>query len=225
MLYYLLLLGEYTQHRAKDKRRTKKFRANDIALWHNNQQLDPYLSKDFLKAHCMAAPLSIFNQKYWCRAQTIHQEAIYQWHFPVKAVIYRLKHTMWHTNNQGTIIWTFFTAAYPQEQCITAAKFNKAVKQTVSKLNVNQQGLLPQHVGSHNLRVGGVMAIYLNKVDHNTFKNEQIVLSHFPDIHSWTNSSVLIWHLNPEVKYNCISKHYISTNQGVTTQTNSIVNI
>jgi len=37
-------------------------------------------------------------------------------------------------------------------------------------LNLNQQGLLPQHVGSHSLRAGGAMAMHLNKVDHNTIK-------------------------------------------------------
>ena len=37
-------------------------------------------------------------------------------------------------------------------------------------LNLNKQGLLPKHVGSHSLRAGGAMTMHLNKVDHNTIK-------------------------------------------------------
>ena len=168
--YYLLRVGEYTRHRVKDKRRTKQFRVKDIALWCNDQLLDPNLPENFLITHCLAATLSISNQKNGRRAQTIHQEAIHLIHCPVRAVIRRVKHILANTNNQDTIIGTYFTPTDPQGKSVTAAKMNKAVKYAVKALDLNKNGLLPEHVGSHSLRAGGAMAMHLNKVDHNTIK-------------------------------------------------------
>ena len=103
----------------------------------------------------MAATLSISNQKNGRRVQAIHQEAIHLKHCPVRAVICRVKHILLHTTNQDTIIGTFFTPTYPQGTGVTVAKINKTIKNTVKMLNLNKQGLLPEHVGSHSLRAGG----------------------------------------------------------------------
>lgn len=111
-----------------------------------------------------------FYQNNGCRAQTIHQEAIHQRHCPVRAVIHRLKHILSRTNDQDTIIGTFFTTTYSQGKCVTTTKINNAVKQAVKALNLNKQGLLPQHVGCYNLQAGGAMAMHLNKVDYNNIK-------------------------------------------------------
>ena len=80
-----------------------------------------------------------------------------------------MKHILLHKNNQDTIIGTFFTPTYPQGKGVTAAKMNKT-KNTVQMLDLDKKGLLPEHVGSHSLRTGGAMAMYLNKVDQNTIK-------------------------------------------------------
>ena len=168
--YYLLQVGEYTRHRVKDKRRTKQFRVKDIALWHNDELLDSNLPEHFLITHCTAETLSISNQKNGRRAQTIHQEAIYLRHCPVRAVIRRVKHILLHTTNQDTIIGTIFTPTNPQGKSVTASKMNKAVKHAVKFLDLNKKRLHPEQVGSHSLQAGGAMAMHLNKVDHNTIK-------------------------------------------------------
>lgn len=134
--YYLLWVGKYTHHRVNNKRRTKQFRLRDIALWHNDQLLDPNLPEAFLIAHCTAATLSISNQKNRRRARTIHQKAIHLNYCPVRAVICRVKHILLYTTNQDAIIGTFFTPTYPQGTGVTTAKINKAIKNTVKMLNL-----------------------------------------------------------------------------------------
>ena len=167
--YYLLRVGEYTHHKPSDKRRTQQFRLCDIAFWHNNTQLDASLSITHLLQHCTAATLNISNQKNGIRAQTIHQEALNTQLCPVRALIRRVKYIRTHTADINTIIATYYTKN-GKRRCVSARMINNAVKNAVTTLGLEKQGLQKHLVGSHSLRAGGAMAMHLQGISDTTIK-------------------------------------------------------
>jgi len=167
--YFLLRVGEYTYHKKSDRRRTKQFRTNDIALWHNNTRLNPNLPEKELLQLCTSATLSISNQKNGKRSQVIHHEATGTYSCPIQAVIRRIKHIQKYTN-KSTIIGSYFSSKHATVRTILANDMNKAIKTAVENLGLQRFGLHANHVGSHSLRAGGAMAMHLAGVSHSIIK-------------------------------------------------------
>jgi hypothetical protein len=170
-VYYLLRVGEYTYHRRESTTRTRQFTIGDIALWHNTTLLPKTHSEPTLMEQCTSATLSIVDQKNGRRNVSIHQEATGSAHCPIRAIIRRIKSILPHTRDPQTCISTYFPtrdSKYPR--LVRATEMNTAVKHAVVALGLDRNGLTPALVGSHSLRAGGAMAMYLNGVPHATIK-------------------------------------------------------
>ena len=167
--YFLLRVGEYTYHKKSDRRRTKQFRTNDIALWHNNTRLNPFLPEEELIRLCTSATLSISNQKNGKRSQVIHHETTNTDSCPIRALIRRLKHIQQYTNDNA-IIGSYFSSKHVTVRTTLASDMNKAVKTAVEDLGLQRFGLHAIHVGSHSLRAGGAIAMHLAGGAHSIIK-------------------------------------------------------
>ena len=168
--YYLLRVGEYTHHKQSERRRTVQFRLKDVILWHHNTRLDPSLpTKDLLRL-CTAATLNISNQKNGHRAQTIHQEALFDTLCPVRALIRRMKHIMRNTTNPETMLGSYFEKGQKMKS-ITGTLITAAVRRAAKTLHLDNQGFgINNNISSHSLRAGGAMALHLTGADVNTIK-------------------------------------------------------
>lgn len=169
--YYLLRVGEYTYFKPSEHRVTHQLTIADIKLWHNTTALHHSHDEQFLVEHCTSATLSIRDQKNGIQNASIHQEATGADHCPSRAIIRRLKTIMQYTSNRETCISTHFPnhdSNFPR--LVTATDMNKAVRHAVTTLGLARNGLTANLVGSHSLRAGGAMAMYLNGVAHNTIK-------------------------------------------------------
>ena len=169
--YYLLLrAGEYTHHPQTEQRRTVRFTVQDIALWEGTKRLEHTLPAPTLHSRCTSATLSILNQKSGRTNQSVHQEATGTDTCPVTALIRRLTSIRDHTNDTQTCISAYFTHDSKTPRLLHSKDMNNAIKQAVSALKLERHGLSPNLVGSHSLRAGGAMAMYLNNVPITTIK-------------------------------------------------------
>ena len=157
--FYLLRVGEYTKEGNK-RTRTQQFRINDITLWNNKSIMDKNLPISTLLEKCTAATLNIDNQKNGRRNQSVHHEAQTSDICPVKALIRRIKHILFHTSNVNTIISTHFSR--PKGQVLRGTDINAAIKAAVIQLGLPKYGFNPDQISSHSLRAGGAMALHLN---------------------------------------------------------------
>ena len=165
--YYLLRVGEYTRE-GNQRTRTQQFRISDITLWNNNIILDKSLPMESLLKQCTAATLNINNQKNGRRNQSIHHEAKTDDTCPVKAVIRRIKHILFHTSDRNTIISTHFSRT--KGQVLRSTDINSAIKAEVLQLGLRQYGFNPDQISSHSLRAGGAMALHLNHQSSTTIR-------------------------------------------------------
>lgn len=167
--FFLLRVGEYTYHREADTRRTHQFTLKDVTLWQNTHRLSLDTPRAQLLATCTAATLSINNQKNGMRNQSVHQETNGTDLCPVKALIHHVTYLWHHTRDLNTKLGTYFVPPQTPRQ-IASADISRAIKRTIVTLGLPRQGLTPQLVGSHSLRAGGAMAMYLNGIPHDTIR-------------------------------------------------------
>ena len=168
--FFLLRVGEYTYHRESDSRLTRQFAINDVKLWRHTTLLCPTLPREILLTTCTAATMSLKNQKNGRKNCSIHVEATNADTCPIRAIVRRLDHINQHTSDQTTIISTYFTHPHAQPRMLTANEMTRAVRIAVADLGLERNGLSPAQVGSHSLRAGGAMAMYLNNVPHDTVR-------------------------------------------------------
>ena len=168
--YFLLRVGEYTYHPASDGRLTKQFAVNDVALWHHSELLSPTTPSDILYLTCTAATLSIRNQKNGKKNNSVHVEAIFTDYCPVRALIRRIKHIRRNSPTLNLCLSTYFAFPGAHPRMLRAYDVNAAVKKAVIQLGLHRNGLTSNLVGSHSLRAGGAMAMYLNGVPHDTVR-------------------------------------------------------
>ena len=167
---HLLRVGEYTYHRPSDKRRTKHFTRQDIALWSNTTLLPHTLPEKQLRTTCTSATLRIANQKTGKRNQGIHQETTFTDTCPIQAIISRVKTILNHDPSPQTCISTYYPRAHPKGRILGAPDISAAIKTAVVTMGLHAHGLTPNQVSSHSLRAGGAMAMHLNGVPHDTIK-------------------------------------------------------
>jgi hypothetical protein len=169
--YYLLRVGEYTHFKPTEHRVTHQLVIADIKLWHNTTAVSHRRTTTDLIRLCTSATLSIRNQKNGMQNASIHQEATQCTLCPIRAIIRRIKSITHHTSEMQSCISTYFPTNDPNfPRLLTANDITSAVRRAVTTLGLARNGLTTQLVGSHSLRAGGAMAMYLNGVAHNTIK-------------------------------------------------------
>jgi len=168
--YFLLRVGEYTYHRETDTRLTYQFTIRDVAFWHNNALLNQRDQPTTLQRYATAATLTIRNQKNGCKNVSIHVEATNDLGCPIRALIRRVAHIHTHTKTDSTALSTYFESAQSRGRQLHSHEITSAVRRAVHTLNLARNGLTPASVGSHSLRAGGAMAMYLNNVPHDTIR-------------------------------------------------------
>ncbi len=88
---------------------------------------------------------------------------------PIKALARRVAHIMQNTANQSTPLSAYFQRPRVMQH-VYANDINKALKESIRTLNLQQCGFNATNVSSHSLRAGGAMAMKLNGIDCITIK-------------------------------------------------------
>ena len=76
-----------------------------------------------------------------------------------------------NTRGPQTCISAYFPHNSSNPRLLHASDITAAIRQSVTVQKLERHGLLPKLVGSHSLRAGGAMAMYLNGVDITVIKN------------------------------------------------------
>jgi len=162
--YFLLRVGEYTYHNTQ--RRTQQFRLRDMKFF-ANQQL---ISIDQLEANAdriNLVSLTIENQKNGRKGDILSQHALRKGDTaccPVKAVVARAVDMVRMKATDDTLICAFRASVSLPWQQIRSSHIVDAVKEAVKGLRLTgEAGFKISKIGSHSLRAGGAMALYLNK--------------------------------------------------------------
>ncbi len=162
--FFLLRVGEYTTNHTRQTTRTQQFRLQDVAFFHQHEPL----SFTTLQANPQLPDrvrLRIDNQKNGRRGQIIAHHAIPNPCCPVKALSARITTLLKDGATPDTPICAFRNQHDTQFQNVTNDDIVRAVR---TALPFNQEatpGYLPEMVGSHSLRAGGAMALFLNGFD------------------------------------------------------------
>jgi len=162
--YFLLRVGEYTYH-GTGKRRTQQFRLGDIKFFTANTMVP----LEQLKQHAQGITLvsmTIDNQKNGQRGQTLSHHAVNTDTAccPVQALVSRTIDMLAMGATADTLICAFKNVKSMAWQFVRSTDIVKAVQNSVYALGLTEKGgYTLKQVGSHSLRAGGVMALYLTK--------------------------------------------------------------
>jgi len=165
--YFLLRVGEYTHHTSQ--RRTQQFRLGDMKFFAQDQlvlsdQLESY------RNYITLVSLTIENQKNGWKGETLSHHAIRKGDplcCPVKAVVARAIDMVRMKATDETLICAFRESVALPWQHVRSSQIVRAVKDAVTVLKLpKKKGFLISKIGSHSLRAGGAMVLYLNKKWH-----------------------------------------------------------
>lgn len=167
--YFLLRVGEYTDPRTVTRRngetvratRTKQFRVGDIGFFKDKKPLPRDSPLEILRS-ADSVTMRIDNQKNGIRGQTLHHQTT-GYGGAVDALAIRVHHILSHGGNEDNLICD--VCVDKKWSSITSSEMVTAVKSSVTRLGLDKNNAIPQHlVGSHSLRAGGAMALYLADV-------------------------------------------------------------
>ncbi len=161
--YFLLRVGEYTYH-GKGARRTKQFRLCDLKFFAKGQQIQPGdLQNSAGKVDLVS--MTIDNQKNGHRGQTLSHHALENKNpcCPVRALVSRTIDMITDGAQQDTLICAFRDSQKMAWQQVRSKDMVKAVKDAVKIKKSKDNGFDEDKVGSHSLRAGGAMALYITK--------------------------------------------------------------
>jgi hypothetical protein len=162
--YYLLRVGEYTFVKASKKRRTTTFRVKDVTFFAADGTVLPNTTPLSILSDAAEATLHISNQKNGRRGTCIHHEANGSVSCPVQALARRIAHIVAHKGKDTELIASYYdTKGY--KHYVTDRHINDALRVAVVALDLAQKGFPPEAIGSHSLRAGGAMAMFLNGCD------------------------------------------------------------
>lgn len=139
-------------------------------LWENDKVLPITLPQTELLRRCTEATIVIDNQKNGNRNQPItHDRLPNVATCPVAAIIQRICHTLDQIPKEDPNRLDYHLGAHlgrgqPTLRCPQPNDINKAIKNAVTALNLDQKGLLPELVSSHSLQANRAMAMHLNGV-------------------------------------------------------------
>ena len=116
------------------------------------------------------ATMKLTNQKNGIKNGVIHHEALpHGTKFcPVNALAKRCRHVYRNGGTKESLLCDYWDGL--QWRQVTSDNITLAVKVAVLKLNLAEQGITPNDVGSHSLRAGGAMALKLNGVSDTMIK-------------------------------------------------------
>jgi len=163
--YFLLRVGEYTHH-GWSKRRTQQFRLCDMKFFANNIEIPP---GQILYHHpyINLVSLTIDNQKNGKRGETLSHHAITTDNpcCPVRAVVAQACDMIRDGTTPDTLICAFREATALPWQQVHSSDIVQLVKDAVRLNPEDCSGFVIDNVGSHSLRAGGAMAMFLTKHD------------------------------------------------------------
>lgn len=181
--YYLLRVGEYTKPkyttvngRRKRTTRTKQFSIGNIGFFKGDTLMKVVDDDGKLlmslgeMLEATSATLKITNQKNGRMGETIHHECTGNDTSPVKALARRVYQILRDGGSKDSLLCDYFDETSEQWESITADDIRKLVKNTVTKINLKDKGIVADLVGSHSLRSGGAMVLKLHGFDDITIK-------------------------------------------------------
>ncbi len=164
VFYFLVRVGEYTHH--TNQRRTQQFRLRDMKFFMADQQVLP-AQLEASRNRINLVSLTIENQKNGRKGETMSHHALRKGDTsccPVKAVVARAIDMVRMQATDDTLICAFRESVALPWQQVRSSQIVRAVKDAVSALRLpKKKGLYLSKIGSHSLRAGGAMALYLNK--------------------------------------------------------------
>jgi len=168
--FFLLRVGEYTVPSSTRSTRTQQFRLRDIAFFSASNSLTWHEA-----CHGTTAPtivrLKIDNQKNGKRGQTlIHHATPSNPNCPVKACTERVRHLLDHQATGDTLLCAYKASNDKPFHHITSNQIVQAVCRAILTTGAFTQGFEDAKIGSHSLRAGGAMALYLQEYDATTIQ-------------------------------------------------------
>jgi len=160
--YFLLRVGEYTHH-GKGVRRTQQFRLCDMKFFINERRIMPdQLAQHFQQINLVC--LTMDNQKNGNRGQSLSHHALMGDNqcCPVKAVVARAIDMVRDGATPETLICAFKDAPSLPWQQVRSQDIVNVVKDALPAVGLKNSRFERSDVGSHSLRAGGAMALYLN---------------------------------------------------------------
>jgi len=163
--YFLLRVGEYTHH-GRGQRRTQQFRLCDTKFFANGTEV----KHNQLATHGHAitlVSLTIDNQKNGKRGETLSHHALTNGNLccPVQAVVARVRDMITDGATQETLLCAFRDATTLPWQQVRSTDIVELVKEAVRRNPNDCIGFDSNRVGSHSLRAGGAMAMFVTKHD------------------------------------------------------------
>jgi len=162
--FFLLRVGEYTQPQASKTTRTQQFRLCDIVFYHQSQ---PLSMTTFFNNPTLPdlVRLRIDNQKNGRRGQIIAHHAITNPCCPVKAVASRVLSLLKDNAAPDSLICAYRPSTGTPFLHVTNDDIVAAVRAALAPNPTTARGYLPKLVGSHSLRAGGAMALFIQGYD------------------------------------------------------------
>jgi len=163
--YFLLRVGEYTQH-GRGQRRTQQFRLCDTKFFANGHEI--HHSQLGQYGHQVnLVSLTIDNQKNGKRGETLSHHALTNGNpcCPVRAVVARVCDMVNDGATPETLLCAFRDARTLPWQQVRSTDIVRIVKDAVRLNPEDCTGFNIDKVGSHSLRAGGAMAMFITKHD------------------------------------------------------------
>ena len=173
--YYLLRVGEYTKpryciHQGKQVRatRTQQFCVRNVGFFKDGK-IVPRSSPISVLLTCDSATLKITNQKNGRMGETIHQEATGTDLCPIQALAHIVSDILSNGGSEDSLLCDIKN----ENDCweaITSKDIVDLVRVAATALNLKEQAIDPDLLGSHSLRAGGAMALKLHGEADTTIK-------------------------------------------------------
>jgi len=159
--YFLLRVGEYTQPKAGRSTRTQQFRLQDVLFFVNKQPISFAQLRQNPNLPDMVR-LRIDNQKNGRCGQIIAHRAIPLICCPVKACVARVLALLDDNASPDTLICAYRPHPQAPVMHVTNDDIIRAVRASIPHLSHRLKGYKPKIVGTHSLRSGGAMALFLS---------------------------------------------------------------
>ena len=171
--YFLLRVGEYTKprytkHNGRTVRatRTVQFRVQDIGFFKSGKVL-PRRSPLLDLSEADQVTMKITNQKNGRMGETISHERIRTdlalETGPIKALARRIHHILSNGGLESAVLCEYIDDDGIW-QSVTSTNMRSAIRRAAQDLNLHENGIDPDLIGSHSLRAGGAMALKLQGV-------------------------------------------------------------
>ncbi len=163
--YFLLRVGEYTHH-GNGQRRTQQFRLQDIRFFTKDRAIPlEQLHQD--KDQVALVALTIDNQKNGRRGEVLSHHALAGDNIccPVRALVLRVLDLLKDGARPDTLLCAFRDSPKVAWQHVRSNDILITMKRAVPLCSEYIRNYDVKKIGTHSLRSGGAMALYMNKRD------------------------------------------------------------